>query len=467
MTDIRSLAAKTVYRITTEGAYTTIALDEALSSLGSERAHAADDRRLLSALVHLTISHLGSIDSELVRLSGRPLSKIKPRLLPYLRIGLCQLMYMDRIPEYAAVSATVAAVRKSSLKGLAGFVNGVLRNAARNLAAVRDAQGHLPETLVEEWRERDYPDWLKEKLAGAYGKERMKAFLKVFSEPKPLSVRINPLKAALADRLLLENYSPTQGRLLPDVFYLAEPPELSDWAALQEGQVTVQDEASCLAAYLTGVMPGQKVLDLCAAPGGKSCCMAGMMQNEGRIESRDLYEHRVKLMEENAERLGVTIMHCEAKDATVPAEADSEAYDCVLLDAPCSGLGTLRSKPDILLTKTEQDLEEIAALQRTLLETAARAVKKGGRLVYSTCTLLPEENEEQVEAFLKAHPEFEEEDLKDRLPGAAPDANPLGAMSGEATSGFSEEDGCLHKHLTLFPVSGGHDGFFVSSFTKH
>jgi len=195
--------------------------------------------------------------------------------------------------------------------------------------------------------------------------------------------------------------------------------------------------------------------------------MAGMMQNEGRIESRDLYEHRVKLMEENAERLGVTIMHCEAKDATVPAEADSEAYDCVLLDAPCSGLGTLRSKPDILLTKTEQDLEEIAALQRTLLETAARAVKKGGRLVYSTCTLLPEENEEQVEAFLKAHPEFEEEDLKDRLPGAAPDANPLGAMSGEATSGFSEEDGCLHKHLTLFPVSGGHDGFFVSSFTKH
>lgn len=447
MINIRKQAALALQDILCRGGYSSLIVNQYLKKLPAETPER--DRRFFTSLVYTTLSHLPSIDAVLAVYSKTPLSKLKPYLFVCLRLGVCQLRYMEGVPDRAAICETVELIKKSPYRGLSGYANGVLRAAQRN-----DCRFPLPDRKQEPVRalglQYDMPEWIVAKWVGDYGEAQAEELLRRMAEPGRVCLRANTLKAELGviRERLLEQTKAEQSRCVPEAFYADHIQNLGQWELYREGWIAVQDESSMLAALATGVKPGDQVLDLCAAPGGKSAFMAQMMQDRGRIISRDVHEHRVRLIEENRQRLGIRCIEAEVSDGTVSRPEDAQAYDVVLLDAPCSGLGILRSKPDIKLHHKPEDEEELIGLQRRLLQTAALAVKPGGRLVYSTCTLNKAENDRQVEWFLENTEKFTLIDLEKCLPS------------------LPEYDRLWNKYLTLWPQENGHDGFFVACFQK-
>ena len=451
MINIRQEAALALEEILCRGGYSSLTVNEYLKKIAGQTEER--DRRFFTNLVYTTLEHLPSIDAVIAAHSKTPLKKIKPYLLVCLRMGICQLKYMESVPDRAAINETVELVKKSKQRALSGFVNGVLRGAQRN-----DCAYPLPDPEQEPVKalglQYDMPEWIVAIWLRDYGKEQTKVLLQKMQQPGSVCLRANTLKAnseEIGKRIaesVGEDGSVRQSGTVPEAFYAEHIGDISKWELYRKGYIAVQDESSMLAALATGAKPGDRVLDLCAAPGGKSAFMAQMMQDQGMISSRDLHEHRVKLIRQNAERLGINCIQAEAADATQAKQEDYEQYDVVLLDAPCSGLGIMRSKPDIKLHHTLQDVEELAELQRQILSVAAEAVKPGGTLVYSTCTLNKKENDEQVEWFLEKYPKFALKDLEKRLPS------------------LPECDRLWKKHLTLWPQAGGHDGFFVACLEK-
>lgn len=451
MINIRQEAALALEEILCRGGYSSLTVNEYLKKIAGQTEER--DRRFFTNLVYTTLDHLPSIDAVIAAHSKTPLKKIKPYLLVCLRMGICQLKYMESVPDRAAINETVELVKKSKQRALSGFVNGVLRGAQRNGYAypLPDPEQEPVKALGLQY---DMPDWIVAIWLKDYGKEQAEILLQKMQQPGSVCLRANTLKAEagqIGKRIaesLGEDGCVRQSNAVPEAFYTEHIGDISKWELYREGYIAVQDESSMLAALATGAKPGDRVLDLCAAPGGKSTFMAQMMQNQGLISSRDLHDHRVKLIEQNAERLGISCIQAASSDATKPQPEDAEQYDVVLLDAPCSGLGIMRSKPDIKLHHTLQDVEELAQLQKQILSVAAEAVKPGGTLVYSTCTLNKQENDEQVEWFLKKYPDFILKDLEKRLPS------------------LPECDRLWKKHLTLWPQAGGHDGFFVACLEK-
>ncbi len=447
MINIRQEAALALEEILCRGGYSSLTVNEYLKKMASQTEER--DRRFFTNLVYTTLEHLPSIDAIIAAHSKTPLKKIKPYLLVCLRLGICQLKYMESVPDRAAINETVELVKKSKLRSLSGFVNGVLRAAQRS-----GCEYPLPDPKREPVKalglQYDMPEWIVAFWLRDYGKNQTEALLQKMQQPGCVCLRANTLKASAEEigKRIAEKAEVTQSGAVPEAFYAQHIGDISKWDLYREGYVAVQDESSMLAALATGAKAGDKVLDLCAAPGGKSTFMAQMMKDQGEICSRDLHEHRVKLIEENAARLGISCIRAEASDGAVARAEDAEQYDVVLLDAPCSGLGIMRSKPDIKLHHRPEDTEELVQLQRRLLPVAAAAVKPGGTLVYSTCTLNKQENDEQVEWFLKKYPNFVLKDLENRLPS------------------LPECDRLWKKHLTLWPQAGGHDGFFVARLEK-
>ena len=239
-----------------------------------------------------------------------------------------------------------------------------------------------------------------------------------------------------------------RGHVCAEALTCKKSGDISHWEAFRRGHVIVQDESSMLTVYALDPQPGERVLDLCAAPGGKSTHMVQRMQNQGLVESRDLYDHKLGQIRENANRLGCTILETKRSDASRAYAEDREAWDRVLLDAPCSGLGIIRNKPDLKLHRKPEDVESLAALQREMLQAAAQCVRPGGVLVYSTCTLSPRENEDNVAWFLDQHPEFVPERLEGILPAGFPPSQ-------------------IHPSYTyVLPEKDFFDGFFLARFYK-
>ncbi len=447
---IRRLAAQALQSILYEGAYSSLYIDRALKSLPAELPER--DRRFFTGLVYTTLEHLPTLDAVIDKASSVKTSKMKPWVAVNLRMALAQILYMDRVPENAAVSEAVSLVKSSPCGKLSGFVNGVLRGCGRNGYSY-----DRPDPAVEPVKalslEYGMPEWIVSLWLQGYGPETCRTLLKRSCGEKPLSVRANTLKippdelyARLTEALGPERV--VRSRTLDSVFYLGFSGDFSAWSFFREGLLSAQDESSVLAAMATGAQAGESVLDLCAAPGGKSGVLAQLMNGEGRVESRDLHPQRVQLIEEMALRLGIGCIRATAADGCDPETVEEASFDRVLLDAPCSGLGVLRSKPDIKYHRADADAHALAETQEALLETAARALRPGGRLVYSTCTVNPEENEERIGAFLKRHPEFELIDLEKELPSIA------------------DCDKIAHRYMILFPVEKGRDGFFVAALTK-
>jgi 16S rRNA (cytosine967-C5)-methyltransferase len=405
------------------------------------------DIGLLTELTYGTLQRKMTLDFFLKPFLKKA-NKIEPWVKNLLRLTLYQMVYLDKIPERAAIFEAVEIAKKRGHKGIAGMVNGVLRSIQReglpSLTTIEDAAERLA-------IETSHPHWLIKRWIEQFGYEKTKEMGEINLTAPLQTARVNTTKITreeCAERLLEEGFQLELSPIIPEAIRALKG-NLASSAAFQEGLLTIQDESSMLVAYALGVTKDETVLDACAAPGGKSTHIAEKMNNSGQVISLDLHEHKVKLINDNARRLELHNIQTRTMDSRHAAENfPPESFDRVLLDAPCSGLGVMRRKPDMKYTKKEQDISQLSNIQQNLLESVSPLVKKGGVLVYSTCTVDREENEKTVAGFLKQHPDFEgDTNFKDRMPEAVrPHIN-----------GFD---------LQVLPQDFGSDGFYIACLRK-
>lgn len=404
-------------------AFTALRLVET-SDLGDALARSRDglsdarDRSLATDLVTGTLRWRGALDYQVARLSGRRLEKLDPEVLDALRLGAYQLLYLERVPASAVVNDSVSIVKAARLRSAAPFVNAVLRRLSRERDQLSwPSRDHLVEHLATV---EAHPAWLVEKWVGRYGPAAAEQWLKFNNQTPALTLAANRLvttRDQLAARLTSEGVRTEPSAIAPHGLRVVEGRPLTS-KAFAEGAFLVQDEASQLIPLLVAPEPGARVLDACAAPGGKTVALAADVGANGVVVATDVRARRTKV-------LAATLARCHADRARVVQIAtrgsfpfEPRSFDAVLVDAPCSGLGTVRRDPDIKWKRVPGDLPVFAATQVDLLTRAATMVRAGGRLVYSTCSSEPEENEDVVRAFLAASPGVDIEAVSsiDRLP---------------------------------------------------
>ena len=420
-------------------AYASQALDRALSAVRLS----PEDRRLAASIFYFAVENRLRIEWTLGKLmETRP----EPVVSDVLHIAAAQLLFMDRIPDHAAVDEAVKQVRAAGRGGLDKLVNGVLRSLIR----ARDAgEPALPdrEESAEEFLSVRYSLALPavRRLVAAYGVERTEALLAHSPETREITVRPNHARIGRADfeALLDEAHLSWRRGGVDDAYILSDAAGLADLPAYRAGLFSIQSEGSMLAALAVGARPGMRILDACAAPGGKTCLMAERMGASGRVFAWDVHAHRVELIRAAARRLGLDNVRPSVRDARRTDPDMALSMDAVLVDAPCSGLGVMWDKPDIRFRATEESLSQVIPLQREILDACAEMVRPGGLLVYSTCTILPEENEAQARAFLERHPEFEPDGGAEWLPEA---------LRGHFADG----------RIQLMPDRDGIEGFFIA-----
>lgn len=438
MASPRELALKILYDVEKNGAYLNISFQNHTMAGGLTDRDAA----LVKELTYGVLKHKLTLDAVIARFSTVKIKKLAPFVLCILRLGLYQLYYMDKIPESAAVNESVKLAGRYATKSR-GFVNAILRKAAG--APLILPEGNSPEALSVRY---SHPVplvlWLKE----TFGDEKAETLLRENNCAPAVCVRVNTLKTSaeeLKKRLLAEGISAKCGALT-DCSLLFEGGGIGKLPSYDEGLFTVQDQSAQLAALALLPKPGETVFDVCAAPGGKTTHLAELMENKGEILALDLYAKRLESVRKTAQRLGIDIIKtCEA-DAGL--YSFSTQADKILIDAPCSGLGVIRRRPDIKYKPELTDFGELVAIQKKILEHCAAFLKPGGTLVYSTCTVNPAENELQVAEFLKNHSDFSLE----------PAENPhiVGAAREILSGGMG----------TFYPEVEGGDGFFIARLKK-
>ena len=423
----RKLAFSLLQKAESNDQYLNIALDHALDASSLSEL----DRALAATLVYGVTEHRLTLDYQIARLSSRPTDDLDLSVKTALRLGLYQLIYLDRIPAHAAVDESVSLVSRRA----SGFVNAILR------AYTRDPHLYFPEkedisTHLSIAYSVGLP--LVQKLLSSYGETLTEKILQGFSKIPDTTLSVNTLK--ISRNALAEKLSATPTPFSPNGLTVRGSVRALD--GFSHGEFFVQDEASQLCVEALGAEVGETVLDICSAPGSKSFGSAIRMKNEGKILSFDLHEKKLSLIRSGAERLGITIIQAEAHDGRNPIPELFEQADRVLCDVPCSGFGVLGKKPE-LRYKDPKTSSALPKIQREILETACRYVKQGGVLVYSTCTILPEENEENIKAFLCDHSEF--------------------SLSPFSVDAFDCPDGMV----TLFPHIHNTDGFFIARLVKN
>lgn len=438
----RSAAALIVQQVLVDGAYTNIAINKYLRNNPMEDL----ERRLLTELVYGTIKAVGTIDWYLQQCVTRPLDKIEKEILSVLRISVYQLIYMARIPNSAACNEAVKLARSLSNEGSAKFVNAVLRNLLRKQEAGEfqlpnpdeDDAGYLSLKYF-------HPRWLIKRWLGPYGREGVERLLQFDNTAAPVCLRTNTLtttREQLLNDLTEAGAECHSSQWSEDGIVCEKIPSLGSVFAKLENAFYVQDESSMLVGHVVAPEPGMKVLDMCSAPGGKTTHVAQLMKNQGEIIACDVHEHKLKLIQENADRLNISIIKPQLSDGTIFRPEWGEAFDRVLVDAPCSGLGVLRRRAEARWRKKRSELKLFPPLQLKILRNASRYVKNGGRLIYSTCTIEQAENHYLVEEFLQARPEWQ------RVPFKHP-------LTGD-----------LVEELQLLPQNDGTDGFYICVLEK-
>lgn len=401
----RAVAARVLERVAGQGAYADLALEAELE----RRRLAPRDAALATELVQGTLRWQRYLDWVLVPHSRRPLDRLDLRPLVLLRLAVYQIAFLQRVPAFAAVNDAVTLAGRGTPPGTAAFVNAVLRSFARRGAGEREPRppGDPLEALALRC---SFPTWLAARWAARHGPAEAEALMRAMNERPPLTLRANTLRLGreqLAERLRREEGIATRPTAwAPEGLHADHGGRPGAWRAFGEGAFAVQDEASMLVARLLGPEPGQTVADVCAAPGTKTTHLAQLMEGRGRILAFDPQPARLALVGEAAARLGLSIV--EPLGGTVEALAPAHAARCdaVLVDAPCSNLGVLRRNPEVKWRRTEADVGAGAGRQRAILEAAATMVRPGGRLVYATCSLEPEENEGVVAGFLAGRADF-------------------------------------------------------------
>ncbi len=437
----RRAAYEILRRVDDEGAFAAPLLASAANDLSGE------DRALCNELVLGVLRRRLWLDTSLEHFAGRKIESLDAPVRRSLRLGLYQLRFLTRVPARAAVNESVNIAHAQRMRSAAPFINAVLRRATRE--PDYDPASALTNPFEKIAVETSHPVWLIERWAASFGVEEAADFASANNAPARLAFRVNALRDGETD--VLENLRAAgveiaPSRVAPDA-YRVEGGEGSG-AALRalaaEGLVYMQDEASQLVAHVVGARAGERVLDVCAAPGSKTTHLASLTHGEAMIVAGDLHAHRLRLVRETCARLGVNNIRTVVLDAEARLPFADESFDRVLVDAPCTGTGTLRHNPEIRWRLMPGDINELAAKQRKILAEASRVVRRGGRLVYSTCSVEREENEEVVADFLESHGDFRQ------VPASAAPDNLLTASGGART----------------WPHRDGTDGFYVAALDR-
>ncbi|RTE08670.1 16S rRNA (cytosine(967)-C(5))-methyltransferase RsmB [Paenibacillus whitsoniae] len=442
----REAALDVLVRVEENQAYSNLLLNQVLQKHALPRA----DAGLATELVYGTIGRKNTIDFFLERFVSKGLAKLEPWVRCLLRLSFYQLYYLDRIPDHAVVSEAVNIAKRRGHQGISGMVNGVLRAVLRSKAELA-----LPAALGDVKRialGHSHPEWLVRRWIRQLGAELTEQICAANNVPPHVSIRANARRLSRAEllrQLEAADIRAEASLLAPAGVLVHGAGNMALVPGFGHGDFSIQDESSMLVAEALDPRPGMTVLDCCAAPGGKTAHIAEKMGDTGKIWACDLHEHKRKLIDDQAERLGLSSIETLVMDATeLDRHFAPASFDRILLDAPCSGFGVIRRKPDLKWAKQEAEIAAIAATQHAILERVHRLLKPGGVLVYSTCTIEHEENAGMIERFLADHPEFELAPLPAEAFGAV---DPAAVQAGM---------------VQILPQQFHSDGFFIARLRK-
>lgn len=439
---VRNLALDILESVEKNQSYSNLLLN----NLINKHQLSSADSGLLTEITYGTIQRKLTLDYFLKPYIKHP-NKTQSWIINLLRLSVYQMVYLDKVPDHAILFEAVEIAKKRGHKGTTAMINGVLRNIQRNGVASFDEIEDDQERLAIE---TSHPLWLVRRWTEQFGVDITRDMCEINLTAPTQTARVNVKKVSrkeLISILIEEGYDVEGSDIVPEAI-ICYHGNLAHSESYKLGLLSIQDESSMLVAHALGASENDAVLDCCAAPGGKTTHIAEGLTT-GQVYALDLHEHKVKLIKDQAERLGLRNIKTQVADSRNVGDLfNKEGFDRVLIDAPCSGLGVMRRKPDIKYTKTKDDILKLSAIQKNLLAAAAPLVKSNGRLVYSTCTIDVEENDQVVDAFLASHPEFEKDmSLQERMPAQV--------------AAYVEEN-----KLQLFPQYFGSDGFFMASFRK-
>ncbi len=445
--DARLLAVLILTRVAKEGAYANLLLRTELNDLEDGR-----ERHFTTALVNGVLKNKLTLDYALRKHLSKPMSALPQEVRAVLRVGVFQLLFMDRIPIPVAINESVNTVKIVN-PSFTPLVNGVLRKTA-DVGWNFNWPNGKKETVRYLSVKYSHPEWMVKRWLARWGLKETEHLLKQNNAPSPTCIRINTLKTTrekVKETLEGQGIKVYDSARLPEALYIEDFGSVGKLREFIEGHLTVQDESSQLVAHIMGVKPGDRVLDVCSSPGGKTTHLAQNMKNIGEIIAVDIYSQKLQLVNDLAQRLGITIIKTVENDGRVLDGIEGK-FHSVLVDAPCSGLGVIRRRADLRWQKREKEIEKLPELQLAILLKAAEKVLPDGELVYSTCTIEPGENFEIIKAFRKLRPEFTPVDLTEKLPFPVTEERDLRQ---------------LQKGMwQILPHQHNMDGFFLAKFRK-
>jgi len=440
----REIALKVLMDVHQNGAFSNYSISKYLKGREDVKGE-----NLIREIVYGVIENALYLDYIISKLSKVKIEKIDPKILEILRIGVYQMAFMDRIPHRAAVNESVNLAKKYGHKGTVGFTNGILRNFSRNKEELMkiDVKDKLDYLSIK----YSHPRWMVERWVKEFSLEFTEELL-ISNNSKPmLNIRVNTLKLRRDElKRILSDYGYTvyNTEYASDGLIVEDPVRITETEEFNKGYFTIQDESSMLVAQILSPAENSVVLDLCSAPGGKSTHAGQIMNNKGKIISLDIYEHKLKLVRENAERLGITIIETGIHDAQELNKNMVEMADYCIVDAPCSGLGIIKRRPEIKWNRKEEDIKDLADMQKKILNNAGKYLKPGGVMVYSTCTIEKAENMDVIQDFLMKNRNFKLSGFENFL------------------CSTRNADTAEKGYVQLFPNVHGTDGFFIARLIK-
>lgn len=400
---VREIALKTLYKIDKDEAYSNIALDENIK----KNRNKLDDRDIafISEIVYGVTSWKLTIDEIIKKHSKIRLKKISLWILNILRMGIYQIVFLDKVPKSAGVNESVNLAKRYGHKGSSNFVNAILRKVEKSdyeeLFEIKNPIERISKTT-------SMPVWIIEELLKDVDIAKVEKICKASNIKPKVEIRVNKLKITKQEmkKILEERKIIYKEGKFEDFLVLEKVKNIEQLDLFKQGYFTIQDEGAGLIAKIVNPKPNEVILDACSSPGGKTTYIAELMENKGEIIAWDLHPHRVKLVEETAKRLGINIIRAKCQDATIYKEEYKEKFDKILLDVPCLGIGVLKRKPDIKWKRKPEDIKEIIQIQKNILEICSKYLKPKGKLIYSTCSIFSEENDKIIDKFLEQNQDY-------------------------------------------------------------